>query len=85
MAILRCKKGNADIITFAGMVVVLYIVAVIIGNLQSVGSSTLASNTAALQSYNNVTSYTITGIVLGSLGLIVFAGVSLLGMLGKKR
>ena len=82
---LRNRGQVGPAVTIAGMAVVLYIVMVVIGQFSTLGSQTLAGSTAALASFNNVSQYAILGVVFGSIGLLVYVGMSLLGMLGSRR
>lgn len=69
-------------LTIAAMAIGLYVVAIVIGKLDTLNTG-LTGN--ALAGFNNVSQYTWIGITLGAIGILVYAGMSILGYFGMQR
>lgn len=78
------SKGQAQLaMTIATMAIVLVVVVIVLGQLTANLGTGLTG--AALAAYGNVTAYTWTGIQLVAIGIIIVAGMGLIGMMLFRR
>ena len=80
---LKDRGQVAASINIATMAIVLIIVVIVIGALTTNLGASLTGST--LDAYRNITGYTWQALILLSVGIILFAGMSLISMMYGKR
>jgi hypothetical protein len=76
------NRGNvAYVMALVSTAIVLYVAAIVIGKLSSIGAS-IGLTGDALAQFNNITTLTYNALTIASIGLLVIAAVSILSYFG---
>ena len=67
----------------ATLAIVLYVTTIVIGKLSVTGDAVMAgTTTVARAGYGNITDYTFSALPIAAIGLIVLAGLGIIGYFG---
>lgn len=76
------NRGNVNVVmALVTTAIVLYVAAIVIGKLSTIGTS-IGLTGDALAQYNNITSLTYNALTIASIGLLVLAAVGILSYFG---